>query len=209
METSTLYETIGYVGSGLVVISLMMRSLLRLRVINLVGALIFTIYGVLIEAWPVVGLNGAIVLIDAYFLAQMLPRRADHYDVVKSSTASDFVHRFLDFHHKDITRFVPAWSGLRDDHQVFLVLRNAVPAGVVVARQVDEDPAGVQVDLDYVVPEQRDFRLGEWVYEKSGMFRRQGWTTIQAVTGAPSHGRYLERMGFTDAGDGLHRLDLV
>lgn len=205
METTLVYEIIGYIGSGLVVISLMMRNILKLRVINLIGALIFTIYGVLIQAWPVVGLNGAIVLIDAYYLAQMLPQKPEYFDVVKASSASDFVHRFLDFHDRDIRGFVPEWDGLRADHQVFLVLRNAVPAGIVVAREVDEDPTAVQVDLDYVVPEQRNFKLGEWVYEKSGMFRRRGWTTIHAIPGDATHRRYLEKMGFTPAEDGRLR----
>jgi len=59
-------ELIGYLGSVLVAISLMMRSLLRLRVINLIGALFFTTYGALLGAYPVAVLNGLIVCIDLY-----------------------------------------------------------------------------------------------------------------------------------------------
>lgn len=206
METQTVYEIIGYVGSGLVVVSLMMRSVLRLRVVNLVGAFIFTVYGVLIQAWPVVGMNAAIVLIDVYYLRQMLPQRPDHFDVIESSPASVYVQRFLDFHRADIGRFVPEWEGLRGDHRVFLVLRNAVPAGVVIARDLGD--GDVRVDLDYVVPEQRDFRPGEWVYDRSGVFRANGWRRVQAAPGNTSHQHYLERMGFTaTAGD--HRLELA
>lgn len=209
MDTTTLYEIIGYVGSGLVVISLMMRNILKLRVINLIGALIFTIYGVLIEAWPVVGLNGAIVLIDAYYLRQMLPQKPDYYGVVEASPSSELVHRFLDFHDRDIKQFVPSWKGLTHEHRIFVVLRNAVPAGVVVARELDERPGEVAVDLDYVVPEHRTFQLGEWVYEKSGVFRRNGWTTIHARSGEPSHAKYLERMGFTAGSEGFHHRTLA
>ncbi len=86
------------------------------------------------------------------------------------------------------------------------MLKNAVPAGVVVVRE--EGPGTVRVDLDYVVPEQRDFRPGAWVYEHSGLFRANGWHTVDAAPGSPVHQRYLERMGFT-ATDGDHRLELA
>jgi hypothetical protein len=52
MEASTLYELIGYAASVLVAVALTMRSVLRLRLINLVGAATFTVYGLLIHAYP-------------------------------------------------------------------------------------------------------------------------------------------------------------
>jgi hypothetical protein len=48
-----------------------MRSLLKLRVINLTGALLFTIYGLVIGALPVAALNLFIVLVNIYYLHQM------------------------------------------------------------------------------------------------------------------------------------------
>lgn len=191
----------GYVGSGLIVVSLMMRSVLRLRVVNLVGALVFTLYGLLIDAWPVVALNGAIVLIDAWFLRELLPRRRELFEVIEVEPGSTFLARFLDHHRDDIRRFVPSWRDVRDDHRVFLVLRDATPAGVVVVRELG--PTAVHVELDYVVPEQRDYRVGSWVYEHSGVFRDHGWTRVTADPGASDHRRYLERMGFETAGDEL------
>ena len=68
-------ELIGYLGSILVAVSLMMKSLLRLRIINLIGALFFTIYGVLLGAYPVAFLNGIIVCIDLYYLKPVEPER--------------------------------------------------------------------------------------------------------------------------------------
>ena len=51
--------------------SLLMSSLWRLRVINLIGALAFTLYGVLIGAVPVAVVNILIAAIDVYYLRQM------------------------------------------------------------------------------------------------------------------------------------------
>ena len=45
-------ETIGWVASGLVVLSLITTSIVRLRVIGLVASFTFIVYSVLIEAWP-------------------------------------------------------------------------------------------------------------------------------------------------------------
>ena len=71
METVNFYELLGYSASLLIALSLSMRSLLTLRVINLTGALLFTIYGLLIGALPVAALNFYIVLVNLYYLHQM------------------------------------------------------------------------------------------------------------------------------------------
>lgn len=72
MDLSLTYEVIGYAASVLVAISLMMSSILKLRVINLFGAALFTLYGLLIGAYPVAAMNLFIVLIDLYYLRDMV-----------------------------------------------------------------------------------------------------------------------------------------
>ncbi len=67
----TFVEVFGYVGSVLIALSLMMSNIVPLRWINLVGAAIFSSYGLVIHAWPVAILNGFIVLIDIYHLVQI------------------------------------------------------------------------------------------------------------------------------------------
>ena len=65
-------EMLGYMASGLVALSLMMRSLRKLRIINLVGSLLFTVYGFIIGAYPVAVLNAFIVLVNLYYLQQTM-----------------------------------------------------------------------------------------------------------------------------------------
>ena len=77
MDGKAWLELLGYAASVLVAVSLMMSRIVRLRVINLVGSLAFTAYGVLIGAYPVAAVNGFIVLINLWFLARML--RAKEY----------------------------------------------------------------------------------------------------------------------------------
>ncbi len=71
MSLLSVYEIIGYIASALVAISLMMSSILKLRVINLIGAAFFTVYGLLIGAYPVAVVNFIIVRIDLYYLYEI------------------------------------------------------------------------------------------------------------------------------------------
>ena len=50
MDSSLIYEIIGYAASLLVALSLTMKSLQKLRIINMIGAIVFIVYGLLIGA---------------------------------------------------------------------------------------------------------------------------------------------------------------
>jgi hypothetical protein len=59
-----LLEIIGWIGSALVVVSLMQARVLRFRVLNLVGSLIATGYNAWVGIWPFAVMNGVIAVID-------------------------------------------------------------------------------------------------------------------------------------------------
>lgn len=64
------YEILGTLASVLVLISFLMRGEKKIRIINIVGALLFVIYGILINAFSVWFLNGALILIHLYYLTR-------------------------------------------------------------------------------------------------------------------------------------------
>ncbi|CAH6785580.1 conserved membrane hypothetical protein [Vibrio chagasii] len=66
-----MVEILGYAASIMVAISLTMKDIVRLRVLNFIGCALFTAYGVMIDAWPVVATNGFIACVNIYFLAKM------------------------------------------------------------------------------------------------------------------------------------------
>ncbi|GMM90571.1 MULTISPECIES: YgjV family protein [Vibrio] len=66
-----MVEILGYAASIMVAISLTMKDIVRLRVLNFIGCALFTAYGVMIDAWPVVATNGFIAIVNVYFLAKM------------------------------------------------------------------------------------------------------------------------------------------
>lgn len=57
-------ELFGYLGTGLVFLSMMMTTLTRLRILNMAGSVISGIYSALMGAYPVVVLNIGLLLIN-------------------------------------------------------------------------------------------------------------------------------------------------
>ncbi len=196
MDTGMIFEIIGYVASALVAISLMMSSLLKLRVINLVGAIFFTVYGLLIKAYPVAAVNFLIVLIDLYYLYEMF-NTLEYFKLLHVQNNSDYMRYFLRFYEKDIQHFLPGFSYTYDpNHVIFFVLRNMVPAGLFIGEKRDENT--LYVLLDFVIPGYRDFKIADFVYRiRADFFEDQGINQIVTPSGNKIHAAYLRRMGFS------------
>lgn len=46
--------------------------MLRLRILNLIAALILVVYNALVETWPMVGMNAAVAVIDVWFIVKLV-----------------------------------------------------------------------------------------------------------------------------------------
>ena len=57
-------EIFGYIGSGLILLSMMMTSVEKLRWFNISGSVISMIYGTIMGTWPVVFLNVGTISIN-------------------------------------------------------------------------------------------------------------------------------------------------
>ena len=57
-------EIFGYIGTLTVIISMTMKSVTRLRVINMLGSIICMIYALLSTAYPIVCMNAALIVIN-------------------------------------------------------------------------------------------------------------------------------------------------
>ena len=66
-----MVEILGYAASIMVAISLTMKNIVKLRILNFIGCALFTAYGLMIDSWPVVLTNGFIACVNVYFLAKM------------------------------------------------------------------------------------------------------------------------------------------
>lgn len=195
MEPNIWYEIIGYAASVLVAVSLTMRSILKLRIISLIGSLVFTVYGLLIGAYPVAAMNFFIVLINLYYLWQMRSTK-EFFRLLPIRPDSEYLLAFLDFYQNDIQKFLPGFSYLPTGYELtFFVLRNMVPAGLVIGEVRDGDCLYLQ--LDYAIPGYRDLKIGKFVFQENPQaFRERGIRRIYNAAGAPAHAHYLEQIGF-------------
>lgn len=195
MDPFSPVELVGYLASALIVLSLVMASVLRLRIINLVGATVFTVYGVLIGSWPVIVTNAAIIVINLYYLTIMLRSRArqGYFEVVAVPTDSPILQRFVAQHVDDMRRFQPSFASIEPHHLVWMILHDATPVGVVVG---ERDGDHLRLLLDHVIAEHRDFTAGELLFGHSGTLRYLGIDRVSSLAETDAHRRYLERMGF-------------
>lgn len=194
-------EVLGYLASALIVTGMLMTSVLRLRLLGLAGAILFCAYAVLIDAIPVLVTNGIVMLAHIYHLQRILRDRAheEYFEVVPWRITGAYVPRFLRFWRDDITRFQPDFTGLREDHKAFIVLRDVVPVGLVLYRDLGNGTA--RIDLDYVTPPHRDQRAATYVFDPEGPFGEQGIHRIQTTGVTDAHQRYLDRTGFVPTSD--------
>lgn len=68
--TNYYLEVLGYLGTSLVIISMMMTNITKLRIFNICGAIISAIYSGFVDAWPVVLLNVVLTTINIYHLTR-------------------------------------------------------------------------------------------------------------------------------------------
>lgn len=199
MELNIVYEIIGYVASVLIAVSLMMKAIIKLRVINLIGAATFSVYGMLIGSIPVAAMNGFIVLINIYFLYQMFTAK-EYFKLIQLYPNSKMLRHFLDFYADDIAKFVPDYS-YQDTEETFalFVLRDMVPAGLLLGKKTDD--GSLILELDYVIPNYRDFKIGRYIYDKKRDFLSdRGIKRIICKSNQPVHMKYLKKMGFEKSG---------
>ena len=63
-----MYEYIGLLASLMVFISFIFKEEYKIRLINIIGAILFVIYGILINSLSVWFLNGGLVFVHIYYL---------------------------------------------------------------------------------------------------------------------------------------------
>ncbi|SFA70890.1 hypothetical protein [Cellulomonas marina] len=198
-----MLEVIGWLGTVLVVASLTVAGVWRFRVMNLVGAVLATAYNAAIGVWPVVAMNGAIALIDVYWLVRLQRERHDAaaYEVLDVDADDAWLGHLLRVHGDDVRRFHPGVDlAPAPGRSAHLVVRGDETVGVVLVRDVGGGTGLIEVD--YVTPRFRDFTPGEFVYRRSGLFVERGLRRLE-VHAVPHAGTtYLERMGFRPTGTG-------
>jgi hypothetical protein len=194
----SLLEIFGYVASVLIALSLMMSNIKQLRWINLFGAAAFSAYGYFIDAYPVFILNGWIALVDIYYLIRIYQEK-DQFDLVKlKSIKTPLFNLLKDRYGKDISQLHEGfeWQQL-DDAVVLLLFRNMKPVGFFAYQELN-DSGKVEVLLDYIIPEDRDFKAAKFMFaSENNQLKQEGINHLVVKPYGKDHELYLSRVGFT------------
>lgn len=182
-----VWEIVGWVGTGLIVVSMAQQRITRLRLINLAGSAILVAYNLWLGVWPMVALNVALTVIQLYHLNILVRSRHDEkvYAVASAEPGDGVVAHLVALHGEDIRSFHPSFRDPTESSAAFLVLTGDQLVGLVLAT-VDEEGTA-HLDVDYVTPAYRDFTPGEFVFRRSGVWQRLGVHRIRTRTGGPGH----------------------
>ncbi len=194
-NTQIFIEAIGYLGSALVLVSFLMASVFKLRIVNSIGSIIFTIYAVIIHSYPTAVMNACLVLINVYYLIKM-SNTTRTYDFIKTEINDSLLKYAVDLHKDDIAKCFPGISlDFSKANCSYVVCHNGKPAGLFIGERTGDS---VEILLDYSTPEYRDFSIGKFLFSN---MKNEGIKSVSYRGSVDNHKAYLSKTGFVDKGD--------
>ncbi len=189
-------ELIGYLGSILVLISMLMSSVIKLRIINTVGSIIFTFYAFIIQTYPTAILNVILVGVNIYNIIKLL-KSTKQYDLVEVKAEESFARYFIEHYKKDIEIYFPDF---RNDafmyDTAYIICCKADPAGILLGKKDGDE---IEISLEYTTPMYRDCSVGKFLYAE---LDKKGINKLIYKTADEKHAEYLKKMGFSKNEEG-------
>ena len=160
-----IIEGFGYLATLLLALSLLVTNDLKFRWLNALGCIAFIVYGVLLQAFPIILTNALLLAINAYYLFRIYKRTED-FDLISFQPDDPLIKKFLSFYRDDISAYFPEFTSTDLQNEIrFIVLRDMNIANIFVAvRQPDGDGL---VKLNYTVAKYRDFKVGCFIFDKA------------------------------------------
>ena len=207
MDTQFIIEAVGYIGSAIVLVSFLMTSVFRLRVVNTAGSLIFMVYALIIHSYPTAIMNLCLALINIRFLWKMR-HTGREYELVRVERNDSFLQYLLETNREDIEACFPGveTEPRHDDggeDACYIITCRQTPAGIVLGRMTPDGTLDMQ--LDYSLPEYRDFSIGEFL---SIRLRKEGVRKLTYAGPDANHMAYLNELEFKSR-DGIYEKELI
>ena len=173
-----MIEIFGYIGCIFVIISRLMTSVVKLRVINTVGSSISAVYAMIGHSYPLAVVNASLVVINIYNLIKLSKADGNHYDMIrgdKEDMKKYFLENTLELSAADT---------------IYIVCCEGVPAGVLAGKKEGD---ALEISFDYTTPTYRDCSAGRFLYAK---LAEEGYKKFICKKATEGHKSYLEKMGF-------------
>lgn len=192
MNLGQWIEIYGYLGSILVVVSMLMSSIVKLRVVNTIGSIISGTYALIIGSYPLALMNGALIVINIYNLIKLKKSDNIQYHLVEAQTNDSVIAYFLNYYKQDIKQYFP-----EIDKDIFLadtayiVYYDSTMAGILLGKM--NKNGTMDICLDYTTPMYRDCSVGSYLYSK---LSNKGIRKLAYSGNSEKHISYLQKMGF-------------
>ncbi len=190
MNTTMIIELAGYLGSTLVVVSMLMSSVVKLRVINTIGSVISATYALIIHSYPLALMNICLIVINCYNLVKLL-RSEQEYDLIPVKADDAFLKYFVERYQQDIQNFFGGKAADASADTAYIVCCGAVPAGLLLGKISGEDV--LDISVDYTTPAYRDCSVGKYLYSRLPEY---GIRKLVYSGELQKHEDYLLKVGF-------------
>lgn len=194
---SMYVELIGYLCSLLVIISMLMTSVVKLRIINTCGCIIFVIYALLINSIPTAITNACLIVINLYNLFRLF-KNVRKYSIVKLPPSDSFVRFFLDAHERDMKQFYPVINKNLVYDYTCLICHDTNPVGLFLAKT--EEDGVLNLHIAYTIPSYRDSSVEKYLLN---WLTNEKVKKLVAVNFTEGHKKYLKKSGFTEENGNL------
>ena len=174
-------EAVGYIGTALVVLSMTMTSVLRLRIVNIAGSAVSVFYAAAVGAYPVVFLNAILIAVNAAKIVQFF-RLEKSYHLIETNGGAGLPNYLAQKYNDDILNYFPGFkAGKIDGEKTF------------------------HISIDYTTPAYRDNSAGLFLYKE---IARRGVKKAVLETSAKNHEAYMYKIGFVKISRGKYVKEL-
>lgn len=206
-----MLEAFGYFASLVIAISLSMKSLVKLRSINLVGGMCFAIYGFFIGSLPVIILNSTLCLMNIFHLFKIYRKNEDFKLLKNDNLVNPYLIEFLDFYKEDISKFFEPFDLSKlQSPLIIYTLRDMVTAGLFIGEihETDGGKKEIRIVVDYVTPAFRDFKCSTFFYANvKELADDHDIEHFVIQTANKLHTPYLVRTGFKSLSPSMYSLE--
>ncbi len=166
-------DILGYIGTALVIFSMTMTSVAKLRFFNICGSVLSTVYAIAGHAWPIVIMNVCLMAINVFHLVRGLLGKET--PVCVGLSANDPTVRYL----LAQNRGVEAQTDASDGSEATVVYIGTTAIAVAVGRREGEriELTSLWVDSkqdarvleNAILPFWRERGIREWVFSDAQM----------------------------------------
>lgn len=136
MDTFFYIDLFGYLGSALVVVSMLMASVVKIRIINTIGNLVSISYALIIGSYPLAVMNLSLIIINAINLIKLF-RPTKHFDLIVGKSDDAYLSYFLNRCKEDIKLHFPEFDRKAIyAEQAYIICCNGNSAGVMLGKVV-------------------------------------------------------------------------